>query len=295
LGKQFTLTAADQHQLGAYRADPAGAAKGSLVVIQEIFGVNNHIRAVCDRVASEGYRALAPALFDRTQKDFQCGYTPDEIAEARKFVANPDWGAMLRDTDAAIKELKKEGGPVGIIGFCMGGSIAFLAAAKLDGLAASICYYGGGIAKNADEKPKCPTQMHFGKYSREIGLSCTCARRRQHCLDTSLQKPATAERLETDMENLVPMPEPFEQPVHVAFIRAGHTPESRFSFQQVEWAFVALACEHRRGHADRCCSPEVVLRHRGSTGAVDRLHDRRHGRVDAGHSQGVRCPHPIQP
>jgi carboxymethylenebutenolidase len=171
LGKQFTLTAADHHQLGAYRADPQGKAKGGMVVIQEIFGVNQHIRAVCDRIAGEGYRAVAPALFDRTQKDFQCGYTPDEIANARKFVANPDWGAMLRDTDAAIKELKKEGGPVGIIGFCMGGTIAFLSACKLDGLSASVCYYGGGIAKNADEKPKCPTQMHFGEQDQGIPMS----------------------------------------------------------------------------------------------------------------------------
>lgn len=171
MGKQFTLTAADHHQLGAYRADPTGPAKGGMVVIQEIFGVNQHIRAVCDRLAGEGYRAVAPALFDRTQKDFQSGYTPDEIAEARKFVANPDWGAMLRDTDAALKELKKEGGPVGIIGFCMGGTIAFLSAAKLDGLAASVCYYGGGIAKNADEKPKCPTQMHFGEADQGIPMS----------------------------------------------------------------------------------------------------------------------------
>ena len=99
------------------------------MVIQEIFGVNHHIRAVCDRLAGEGYAAVAPALFDRQTKDFECGYTPDEIANARKFVANPDWGAMLRDTQAAIDELKKDG-PVAIIGFCMGGTIAFLSACQ---------------------------------------------------------------------------------------------------------------------------------------------------------------------
>ena len=118
MGKHFTLTASDNHQLGAYRADPAGPSKGGVVVIQEIFGVNHHIRAVCDRLAQEGYTAVAPALFDRTQKDFECGYTPDEIANARKFVANPNWDAMLKDTQAAINELKKDG-PVAIIGFCM--------------------------------------------------------------------------------------------------------------------------------------------------------------------------------
>ena len=170
LGKQFSLTSADKFQLGAYRADPVGAAKGGMVVIQENFGVNHHIRAVCDRLAAEGYAAVAPALFDRQVKDFQSGYTPDEIAEARKFVANPDWGAMLRDTQAAIDELKSAG-PVGIVGFCMGGTVAFLAACRLNGLSAAVCYYGGQIAKNADEKPKVPTLMHFGDQDASIPMS----------------------------------------------------------------------------------------------------------------------------
>ena len=162
MGKHFSLTSADKFQLGAYRADPAGTPKGGMVVIQEIFGVNQHIRAVTDKLAQEGYAAVAPALFDRQTKDFECGYTPDEIANARKFIANPDWDAMLRDTQAAINELKSAG-PVGIMGFCMGGSIAFLAACRLSGLSASVAYYGGAIAKFADEKPKCPIMMHFGE------------------------------------------------------------------------------------------------------------------------------------
>jgi len=170
LGKQFSLTSADKFQLGAYRADPAGAAKGGIVVIQEIFGVNHHIRAVCDRLAGEGYAAVAPALFDRQVKDFQSGYTPDEIAEARKFVANPDWGAMLRDTQAAIDELKPALATA-IMGFCMGGTIAFLSACRLNGLSAAVCYYGGQIAKNADEKPKVPTLMHFGDQDASIPIS----------------------------------------------------------------------------------------------------------------------------
>jgi carboxymethylenebutenolidase len=84
VGKTFSLTATDQHRLGAYRADPKGSAIGGIVVIQEIFGVNTHIRAVCDRFAGEGYVAVAPALFDRTQRDFECGYTPDEIANVHQ-------------------------------------------------------------------------------------------------------------------------------------------------------------------------------------------------------------------
>ena len=161
MGKQFTLSASDSFKLGAYRADPAGTPKGGIVVIQEIFGVNQHIRKVCDDFAKEGYAAVAPALFDRTQKDFQSGYTPPEIEKARTFVAKPDWDAMMRDTDAAIKELASTG-PVGIIGFCMGGTIAFLGATRLSGLSAAVGYYGGRIVAFADEKPKCPTQLHFG-------------------------------------------------------------------------------------------------------------------------------------
>jgi carboxymethylenebutenolidase len=170
LGKHFSLVASDSFKLGAYRAEPSGTAKGGVVVIQEIFGVNHHIRAVCDRIAAEGYAAIAPALFDRQHPDFESGYSPDEIANARKFVANPDWGAMMRDTQAAIDEAKKFG-PAAIVGFCMGGSIAFLAAAKLNGLSCAIGYYGGQIAKNVDEKPKVPTQLHFGEKDASIPMS----------------------------------------------------------------------------------------------------------------------------
>jgi carboxymethylenebutenolidase len=170
LGKQFSLTAADQHQLGAYRADPQGTPKGGVVVIQEIFGVNKHIRAVCDRLAGEGYVAVAPALFDRKVRDYQSGYTPEEIEKSRSFVANPDWDTMLRDTDAAIKELKAVG-PTAIIGFCMGGTVAFLSATRLSGLNAATCWYGGRIVAFADEKPKCPTQLHFGEQDQSIPMS----------------------------------------------------------------------------------------------------------------------------
>lgn len=170
MGKQFTLSASDSFKLGAYRADPAGTPKGGIVVIQEIFGVNQHIRKVCDDFAGLGYAAVAPALFDRTQKDFQSGYTPPEIEKARTFVAKPDWDAMMRDTDAAIKELASTG-PVGIVGFCMGGTIAFLAATRLSGLSAAVGYYGGRIVAFADEKPKCPVQLHFGEKDASIPMT----------------------------------------------------------------------------------------------------------------------------
>jgi carboxymethylenebutenolidase len=170
LGKHLTLTAADNHSLGAYRADPAGKPKGAMVVVQEIFGVNSHIRNVCDRLAAEGYVAVAPALFDRFVRDFQSGYSPDEVAHARTFIAKIEWPKILLDIQAALDEVKPAG-PLGVIGFCLGGSAAFLSATRLDGLKAAVAFYGGQIVKFADEKPKCPVQMHFGETDASIPMS----------------------------------------------------------------------------------------------------------------------------
>ena len=170
MGQDIRLTASDNFQLGGYRAEPAGVPRAAVVVIQEIFGVNHHVRAVCDRLASEGYVAVAPAIFDRVAPNFTSGYSPDEIAVARKFVANPDWAAMLRDTQAAIDSLS-DVGPVGTIGFCLGGSIAYAAATKLSGLSAAIGYYGGAIVRFADDKPMVPTQLHFGEKDAGIPLA----------------------------------------------------------------------------------------------------------------------------
>ena len=170
MGQDIRLTASDNFQLGGYRAEPKTAPKAAVVVIQEIFGVNHHIRAVCDRLADEGYVAIAPAMFDRLEPNFTSGYSPEEIAVARKFVASPDWTAMLRDTQAAIDAVKNVG-PVGIIGFCLGGSVAYAAATKLSGLSAAIGYYGGAIVRFADDKPNVPTQLHFGEKDAGIPLS----------------------------------------------------------------------------------------------------------------------------
>ena len=170
MGQDIKLTASDNFQLGGYRADPGTAPKGAVVVIQEIFGVNHHIRAVCDHLAGNGYVAIAPALFDRIEPNFQSGYSPDEVAVARKFIANPDWAAMLRDTQAAI-DAAKDVGPVGIVGFCLGGSVAYAAATKLTGLSAAISYYGSLVVRSADDKPKVPTQLHFGEKDTGIPLT----------------------------------------------------------------------------------------------------------------------------
>jgi carboxymethylenebutenolidase len=170
VGQDITLTASDGFKLGAYRTQPDGKPKGAVVVIQEIFGVNHHIRNVCDRFAVQGYVAVAPSIFDRIEPNFQSGYSPEEVAIARKFVANPDWPAMLRDTQAAIDSVKDVGN-VGIIGFCLGGSVAFAAATKLTGLSAAIGYYGGAIVRFADDKPTVSTQLHFGEKDHGIPLS----------------------------------------------------------------------------------------------------------------------------
>jgi carboxymethylenebutenolidase len=153
VGQDIKLTASDGFKLGGYRADPTGAPKAAIVVIQEIFGVNHHIRAVCDRLAGAGYVAIAPSIFDRIEPNFTSGYSPDEIANARKFVANPDWAAMLLDTQAAIDAVKNVGA-VGIIGFCLGGSVAYAAATKLSGLSAAVGYYGSAVVRFADDKPE---------------------------------------------------------------------------------------------------------------------------------------------
>jgi carboxymethylenebutenolidase len=170
LGQKLKLTTSDNHTLGAYRADPAGQPKGGIVVIQEIFGVNHHIRAMCDRFAAIGYTAIAPAVFDRFVRDFECGYTPDEIANARSYLGNLNFDNMMKDIAAAMDNVKGAG-PSGIVGYCMGGTAAFLAACRVPGFKAAVAYYGGMIGKFADEKPKCPLQMHFGEKDEGIPMA----------------------------------------------------------------------------------------------------------------------------
>ena len=166
----ITLQSSDGHEFGAYRADPQGAIKGGIVVIQEIFGVNSHIRSICDRLAAQGYVAIAPAIFDRTKRNFQSGYSAQEIELARGFLGNIDWEAYLRDSDAARANIADVGN-VGIVGFCLGGSVAFLAATRLAGFSAACGFYGGQVATFANEEPKCPVQLHFGSDDQSIPMS----------------------------------------------------------------------------------------------------------------------------
>jgi carboxymethylenebutenolidase len=170
MGQQIQLKASDGFSLGGYRADPAGKPKGGLVVIQEIFGVNHHMRNVCDRFAAKGYTALAPAIFDRAKPGVELGYDKAGMEEGVKLRAAIKLEDTLKDVQAAIDALQSAG-KVGIIGYCWGGSLAFLAAARLSGLACAVGYYGGMIADHANEKPKVPTILHFGEQDHGIPMA----------------------------------------------------------------------------------------------------------------------------
>lgn len=170
MGDNITLSAADGHEFGAYQAVPAGESLGGVVVLQEIFGVNRHIRSVCDRLAAAGYRALAPALFDRRERGFESGYGAEEVAYAKRFLVDLDWPAMVLDTAAAVDHLRPHG-PVALMGFCLGGSLAYLSALQVPGIAAVVAYYGSQIVKHADRAPNCPTLLHFGSLDPSIPMS----------------------------------------------------------------------------------------------------------------------------
>src|SRR5262249_33525974 len=149
---------------------PEGSPKGGFVVIEEFCGVTHHTRAVCAGFAARGCLAVPPPFFDRYTPNFETGYSPAEIEHARQYIGKLDFGKVLADAQAAIDSVKSAG-KVGIVGYCLGGSVAFVAACKLSGLSCAIGYYGGMIAKNADEKPKVPTMLHFGETDHSIPMS----------------------------------------------------------------------------------------------------------------------------
>jgi carboxymethylenebutenolidase len=170
MGTQLTLTAADGHQLGAYRADPSGTAKGGIVVLMEIFGVNIHIREVCDGFAADGYVAIAPALYDRSsQRDVDLGYTPEDIEVGRVLRDEFSWDDTVKDVKAAVDVLNGEGLKVGTVGYCWGGTISYLAGVRLP-VQAAVVYYGGQILPYVDEAENCPMLMHFGEHDKGIPL-----------------------------------------------------------------------------------------------------------------------------
>lgn len=168
MGEFVKLTASDGHVLDAYVAKPEGEPIGGLVVVQEIFGVNAHIRAVTDSYARDGFFAVAPALFDRIERGVDLSYEGADAEKAMSFVPKLDMEAMVKDTAAAIEYARLQTGKkTGVIGYCLGGSLAWMAAAKL-GVDAAVGYYGGHIVYFADIQLHCPIMLHFGAKDAHI-------------------------------------------------------------------------------------------------------------------------------
>jgi carboxymethylenebutenolidase len=168
MGEWVELRAADGAQLSAWVARPAGEPIAGLVVVQEIFGVNAHIRSVTDGWARDGFLAVAPALFDRIEPGVDLGYEGADMQRASSFIPRLDIEKSVLDTKAAMDYAAKATGKnVGVIGYCYGGTIAWLASSRL-GAKAAVGYYGGRIAQYAAEVPTCPVMLHFGKQDKHI-------------------------------------------------------------------------------------------------------------------------------
>jgi carboxymethylenebutenolidase len=169
MGTSISLTSSDDFKLGAYVAEPAAPNHAGLVIIQEIFGVNPHIKRVTDGFAKEGFLAIAPALFDRVEPGVEMPYDDPSMKKGFKYVTALDQQKTIADVDAAIAYLRAQPGitKIGVVGFCWGGTLAFLANTRLD-IDASVSYYGGGIQFYLEEKPKAPSIYHFGEKDDHI-------------------------------------------------------------------------------------------------------------------------------
>lgn len=167
MGQSIELTAADGHRLSAHLAEPEGKARGGIVVIQEIFGVNRHIRAVADQYAAEGYVAVAPALFDRVERAVDVPYT--DGMKGRGYMQAVRLDQAMLDVAAAVNRVSGAG-RVGVVGYCWGGLLSYLAAARLE-VAAAVAYYGGGIHLHLGERPRVPVLFHYGERDTHIPLT----------------------------------------------------------------------------------------------------------------------------
>jgi carboxymethylenebutenolidase len=159
MGEMIELTTSDEHKVTAYRAAPDTAPKAGVIVIQEIFGVTDHIRRVTDQFAKNGFLAIAPGLFDRVQPGAVLNYS--EVERGRDIMQSLDLDDTIRDM-AAAAEAVRSAGKVGAVGYCWGGAIADLAACRID-IDAAVAYYGRMIVQWLDLKPACPVMYHFGE------------------------------------------------------------------------------------------------------------------------------------
>jgi carboxymethylenebutenolidase len=173
MGQIVALKAQDGHELDAYVATPEGEAVGALVVVQEIFGINPSIRGVADSYAKDGFVAIAPALFDRFGKGIELGYGGDDMKRAFELYGKLDASKALLDVAAAFAKAKEYHKGVGVMGFCYGGLMSWLAATRGEDLKmrpdCTVGYYAGGIGNVAKEEPSCPVLLHFGANDSHIG------------------------------------------------------------------------------------------------------------------------------
>ena len=183
MGTQLELTARDGHKLAAYQAAPVGTPRGAVVVIQEIFGVNPHIQSVADGYAADGYLAIAPAIYDRAQRGVSLGYTQPDMQQGFALKGAMVDDDVMKDVQAAVDAVK-HAGKVGIVGYCYGGYVSWLSAARVQGLAAAAPYYGGGVTGKIDEQPKCPVMLHFGERDSYIPLEGVEALKAKHPTQT---------------------------------------------------------------------------------------------------------------
>lgn len=167
MSRMIQMTMSDGARIGAYHAEPGGARRGGLVVIQEIFGLTPHIKTVCDDYAAEGYEVLAPSLFDRQVPGFVSDYSPEETQKGAALAYGQPIERRVADVQACINALT---GPVFIVGYCFGGSVVWAAACRGKGVAAASSYYGKMAPEMADEKPACPTICHFGRKDASIPM-----------------------------------------------------------------------------------------------------------------------------
>ncbi|MDE2050576.1 MAG: dienelactone hydrolase family protein [Gammaproteobacteria bacterium] len=166
MGDFTTLMARDGHEFQAYLAAPPGRPRGAVVVLQEIFGVNQHIRSVTDGFAAEGYTAIAPALFDRIRRGIQLGYGDGDRDEGRGYMQQLSPEDTLKDVAAAVAVVRHSG-RVGTVGYCWGGALAYRAACELP-VACAVVYYGN--PRDTSKTPKCPVMYHFGSADKSIPL-----------------------------------------------------------------------------------------------------------------------------
>ncbi len=184
MGEMLTLTAEDGFKLSVYRANPSGKPRGTLVIVQEIFGVNSHMKHVCDGFAADGYVALAPALFDRVEPGYATGYSPAEIERGRNVRGKLGWDTMVMDLRAAVDELRKVGLPIGVVGYCMGGSMAGLAGARVGRVAA-----GGCAGRSVTTAAPSPTSPRSGSAAPSCSPSARPTRRSPRSTGTRSAPP----------------------------------------------------------------------------------------------------------